>query len=537
MRSIFLFYLAFLFLPAGAFGQSQGHPTPETGFCATSTCAALVISVSQYDPPYGDLIYSEQGARLIEDVLEQTGFNVVSLYDPKRSDLISALEAFGNRTETDLSLIYFVGNGGAWNNNKYIAPTDARYDLENDADTIASLISVTDLYNAQPGTTLRVNVMNTAFIPMEDATKSLRPVPQESDESSFDNLRSDVETLYLFSSRPGEPSFDLLSFPVALASALQREGDLIRAFARLRDDVAVSSQLAQFPELRMQGVQSRPICLNSCLITGGAETISLSQQLRELEGGTCDGEYSDAGASRGRLALLVGNNGYSTDAWSKLSEPVRDAQVLSEALTTAGFDVRKCLNLGLDKLETEIAQLKQALSEHAAEATSNSAAIPTAFFYFSGHGAADAEKGINYLIPTDSEAESATTLRGEAVATDLLVQGLDTIDARMIMVIDACRNALKYASNRSGDKGLAPFQQRRNLYIASATQPGEVASERSGYAQFLADRITADVPQHESEVDLVFRDVGGAVVQATNGKQQPVTEGSLLGRFYFQPDS
>jgi uncharacterized caspase-like protein len=536
MRLLVLFSLLVLLFLESAFGQSEGPPISEPGFCATGSCAALVISVSQYDPPYGDLIYSEQGARLVAEALEDTGFDVVSLYDPNRADLVSALEAFGARNDADMSLIYFVGNGGDWDNLKYIAPSDAIYDLDDETDTTASLISVTDLYDAQPGTTLRVNVMNTAFVPINETAKSLRPVPEARDEGDFDYLRSDVETLYLFSAQPGEPSFDLLAFPVALASALQQQGDLLRSFARLRDAVAVSSQLAQFPELRMQGVQSRPICLNGCQITGSAESISLSQQLRKLEGGTCDGTYSGASASGSRLALVVGNNGYSTDAWSKLSEPVRDAEVLSEALTAAGFDVRKCLNLGLDKLETEIAELKQALSEHAAQPASDPAAIPTAFFYFSGHGAADAEKGINYLIPTDSEAESATTLRGEAVATDLLVEGLEAIDARMIMVIDACRNALKYASNRSGDKGLVPFQKRSNLYIASATQPGEVASERSGYAQFLADRILADVPRHESEVDLVFRDVGARVLNETNGKQQPVTEASLLGRFYFQPD-
>ena len=104
----------------------------------------------------------------------------------------------------------------------------------------------------------------------------------------------------------------------------------------------------------------------------------------------------------------------------------------------------------------------------------------------------------------------------------------------MIMVIDACRNALKFSIERNGSKGLVPFRRRPNLYIASATQPGEVASEKSGYAQYLADRIMASGPVYESEVDLVFRDVGQQVYVATNGKQRPMTEGYFNGRFYFQ---
>lgn len=534
MRFLFLTPLFIVFLSFAALAQSDQAAEASPNYCETTKCSAMVIAVSDYDRPLGSLTYSEQGARRVEDSLASSGFDVVSLYDPTRTEIINALFEFGTREDVDISLIYFVGNGGAFGDKKFIAPTDASFASDDEDETIGSLLSVTELYSAQPGTSLRINVMNTAFVPSSDTSKSLIPVPKNDDENYFDGVGSDVETLYLFSAQPGEPSFDSLAFPVALASALEQPGDLIRAFARLRDEVGVASRMAQFPELRMQGVQSRSICLITCIVETDTQSVSVAQQLKTLEDGVCEGEFSNEGVARGRLALLIGNNGYRTPAWSKLSEPVRDAETLSVALTSAGFQVRKCLNLGLDKLDDEILEFKKALSQQADDIPSDEGEPPTAFFYFSGHGAADSENGINYLIPTDSKAESADTLRGEAVSTERIIEGLNTTEARMIMVIDACRNALKYSIERSGSKGLVPFRRRPNLYIASATQPGEVASEKSGYAQYLADRIMASGPVYESEVDLVFRDVGQQVYVATNGKQRPMTEGYFNGRFYFQ---
>ena len=104
-----------------------------------------------------------------------------------------------------------------------------------------------------------------------------------------------------------------------------------------------------------------------------------------------------------------------------------------------------------------------------------------------------------------------------------------------MVVIDACRDALKNSDDKSGNKGLRPFAPHSNIFIASATMPGDVAKQDSGYAKFLADRITLPVENvYESEVGVVFRDVGEQVENETGGEQRPEITGKFSGRFFFQ---
>jgi uncharacterized caspase-like protein len=158
---------------------------------------------------------------------------------------------------------------------------------------------------------------------------------------------------------------------------------------------------------------------------------------------------------------------------------------------------------------------------------------PAAFFYFSGHGAADQQT--NYMIPTDSKADEADELPEDTISIDQFTSRFPDAGAQIMVVIDACRNALKNSEDKSGHKGLQPFLPRPNMIIASATMPGELAKQDSGYAKFLADRITQAVDNiYESDVEFVFRDVGNSVETATRGQQRPDTTGTFSGRFFFQ---
>src|SRR5215475_13276388 len=91
-----------------------------------------------------------------------------------------------------------------------------------------------------------------------------------------------------------------------------------------------------------------------------------------------------------RMALLIGNQSYSSTIGA-LANPHNDVALLETSLKGLGFDVVTVRDAGL-------ASLHQAVNAYARRVQ---AAGPNAvaFFYYSGHGAADA--GTNYLIPVD----------------------------------------------------------------------------------------------------------------------------------------
>jgi uncharacterized caspase-like protein len=102
-----------------------------------------------------------------------------------------------------------------------------------------------------------------------------------------------------------------------------------------------------------------------------------------------------------RLALLIGNQNYS-DKVGKLRNPYNDVRLVSNALKRLGFDVTEVRDANYRDMDTAvkkyIAKVKQA----------GEGAI--SFVYYSGHGAANTETRINYLIPVDVESADDNSL-------------------------------------------------------------------------------------------------------------------------------
>ena len=396
-----------------------------------------------------------------------------------------------------------------------------------------------------PGTDLNISIVDSGridpFAPevvvnpiASEGTKGAQIGRKELDEDPFEKSASDreVESMLLYSTSPGQTAYDEPLFADIVANAFDKEGDIVRVMAAVADEMAVKTDLFQYPELEVYGVRGRPICLVNCNTPGPGSGASYFDQLQELESGTCEGDSTADLDGSERYALVIGNNGYSeTDSWGRLKEPVNDADTISAALNKTDFAVRKCHNLPIERMRSEIDAF-QSFYQQRVENTGNDI-TPAAFFYFSGHGAADQQT--NYMIPTDSKADEADELPEDAISIDQFTSRFPDAGAQIMVVIDACRNALKNSEDKSGHKGLQPFLPRPNMIIASATMPGELAKQDSGYAKFLADRITQAVDNiYESEVEFVFRDVGNSVETATRGQQRPDTTGTFSGRFFFQ---
>ena len=91
-----------------------------------------------------------------------------------------------------------------------------------------------------------------------------------------------------------------------------------------------------------------------------------------------------------RLALLIGNQAYGSEI-GRLANPLNDIALLEASLKGLGFEVVTARDAGL-------AALHQAVNAYARRVRA-AGPIAVGFFYYSGHGAADA--GTNYLIPVD----------------------------------------------------------------------------------------------------------------------------------------
>ncbi len=121
------------------------------------------------------------------------------------------------------------------------------------------------------------------------------------------------------------------------------------------------------------------------------------------------------------------------------------------------------------------------------------------FFYYSGHGAANADTRTNYLIPVDvTSAEDESVWYGsiqQNQVTDLLSR--EAANATQFVVFDACRNELHLSGRAAkaigADKGFVPVAQTAGLLIAYATAPNRTASDAGDgggvYAKALAEEL------------------------------------------------
>lgn len=228
-----------------------------------------------------------------------------------------------------------------------------------------------------------------------------------------------------------------------------------------------------------------------------------------------------AGAYAQQVALVVANADYENT--SKLSNPHRDAALVSAALREAGFDT---VEVGTDLSRAQFMERLRAFRSAAQGADA-------ALIYYAGHGIES--DGRNWLLPTDSKLDAEKDLPFEAVELQLLLDTLDGAKLR-IAVLDACRNnpyANRWTSeNRSVTRGLAPFEVD-NMLVIYAAAPGAVAYDgadgNSPFALALARRLV----QPGLPVQMLGGMVRDDVLAATEGEQRPFISASMTGKPLF----
>lgn len=227
-----------------------------------------------------------------------------------------------------------------------------------------------------------------------------------------------------------------------------------------------------------------------------------------------------------RIALVIGNADYGVPAW-KLSNPVRDAELIGERLKVLGFDVDLVRNATKADLDRSFQRFGARLKAAGRTAVS--------VVFYAGHGAES--DGANYLIPIDADVRSKDELRYAAPPAQFLLNYMAASgNAVNLLILDACRDMpLQDGARGLGRGGLAAIPEMPNVLIAYATAPNMTASDGdSGNSPFTAELAAALSEQPEEPVSLLFEDVQTRVHARSGGKQRPrFTNGLGIARWSF----
>ena len=235
-------------------------------------------------------------------------------------------------------------------------------------------------------------------------------------------------------------------------------------------------------------------------------------------------------AAEKRVALVIGNSAYKEVA--QLANPVNDANEISSALKSAGFDVILGVDVDKREFDTKVRNFADLLED-----------ADAAIFFYAGHGLQVA--GRNYLIPVDAHLQGERDLDFDAVNLDFIMKQMELgrADKTNIVFLDACRdnpfsqNLARSMGTRSTSigKGLAQVDTGVGTFIAYSTQPGNVALDGKGKNSPFTAALSKHVREPGRDLTSVMIETRKDVLAATAGKQVPWDHSALTGEFYFQP--
>ncbi|WP_096458062.1 caspase family protein [Mesorhizobium sp. 113-1-2] len=228
----------------------------------------------------------------------------------------------------------------------------------------------------------------------------------------------------------------------------------------------------------------------------------------------------DARADR-RVALVIGNSQYQQIP--ALKNPDKDAEDVSNTFRQAGFDVFVAKDV------TKL-QFEEKFRNYLAAADGADLAV----VYYSGHGFQIG--GENFLIPVDASLKDAADMEVQTIRLDDVLQQLRTKSKIQMIILDACRNDpfprkdywLRDQLIVSGGTGLAQVTGSQNALIAFATEPGSVAYDGSGDLSPFSSAFSRRALAPNQEIRAVMAAVRRDVVKATNGRQVPWENSSLI---------
>jgi uncharacterized caspase-like protein len=228
-------------------------------------------------------------------------------------------------------------------------------------------------------------------------------------------------------------------------------------------------------------------------------------------------------AAEPRIALIIGNGDYANPSL-KLANPTHDADAMRRALQQAGFET-------IVRLNAKRIDLYRAVDEFAAKLGRDPHAV--GLFYYAGHGVQ--VDGTNYLIPIDASVESVADLEANAYDVSRVLRGMQAAQNEMnIVILDACRDN-PLPRTRGIERGLARMDAPSGTFIAYAAAPGHAAQDGVvGTNGVFTGELIKAMAEPGLPLEQMFKKVIAAVRADTGGHQQPWSEASIQGDFYFR---
>lgn len=242
-----------------------------------------------------------------------------------------------------------------------------------------------------------------------------------------------------------------------------------------------------------------------------------------------------------RAALVIGNSAYKHVP--ALSNPQNDANAIAGSLRNIGFQTVTLIN------DATRERLIDALRQFANEAEKADWAI----VYYAGHGIEVG--GVNYLVPIDAKLEVDRDIEFEAVPLSQILRATDAAKKIKLIMLDACREnpfkprktdapeaiarsataGVTAASRSTNGRGLAEVKVQGATLVVYAAKDGQVALDGEGGNSPFAVATIQRLATPGVEINKMFRLVRDDVLEATAGRQEPYTYGSLPGRedFFF----
>ena len=254
---------------------------------------------------------------------------------------------------------------------------------------------------------------------------------------------------------------------------------------------------------------------------------------------------ASAAAKQGRrVALVIGNSAYKNVP--ALANPQKDASAIATSLRNIGFET---VTLSIDATREKLIDGLRAFADESEKAD-------WAIVYYAGHGIE--VNGQNYLIPTDARLATDRDVQFEAIPLDQVMAALEGARKLKLVLLDACRDnpfaprmrkttspapaavaatstAGGSVSSRSIGRGLGEVKVQGASLVVFAAKHGETALDGEGGNSPFAVALVQRIATPGVEINKIFRLVRDDVMEATAGRQEPYTYGSLPGKedFFF----
>jgi len=244
-----------------------------------------------------------------------------------------------------------------------------------------------------------------------------------------------------------------------------------------------------------------------------------------------------------RVALIIANAGYKSVP--ALRNPQHDGDAIAASLRAVGFET---VTVASDATREKLTDALRMFANEAEKAD-------WAMVYYSGHGIE--VNGMNYLIPIDAKLAADRDVQFEAVPLDQVMASVEGARKLKLILLDACRDnpfapqmrrtaapdavaapastAGGAVGTRSIGRGLGEVKVSGATLVVYAAKHGQTALDGDGGNSPFAIAVVQRIAMPDIEINKLFRLVRDDVMEATAGRQEPFTYGSLPGRedFFF----